>query len=561
MHKVTGFKVCLDWSRNLKKRVFINNDRLMYLLLIIISTLVFIIFYGVKVLNPTYVEPWMVLSDKSQHYLGWVGFRDSDWTFPIGLTNRITYPDYNSIIFTDSIPLLEIFFKLLSPILPERFQYFGWWTLACCILQSVIAARILKRFIQNRDYIIVASVFFAVTPILIIRTFLHESLTAHWLILLSLELFLLIREDQRKKAVLQICLIGFLASFTHIYFILICGVVIFSACIYDFVCSHIIKHSILYLLTYLGVDVFSVWVLGGFQTSLQTKDMTGFGYFSSNLNTLINPWGKPALLSDMPLYSWGEGDGSGYLGVGIFILVIVALVVFLLRKDKRVLVKKYNKEILCIAVLSILSFSLAVANVVSWNDRLIVRIPLPQIILTIWSSFRCTGRLIWILVYIIMLFGFILVSKMRNKTYALIVIVLCLAVQVYDCHNLILEKRRANNELEQWTFAGDLNERVHERIMDEKVQKVVVYYSFLEDDLYPDLMECYMWAVSNHKKTNYFYLARDNDEAFYKRTTNEMEHLSEDTIYIFQQKDKETVESYGLTYEETGQYIIGWLEE
>ena len=135
----------------MKKGVFINNDRLMYLLLIIISTLVFIIFYGVKVLNPTYVEPWMVLSDKSQHYLGWVGFRDSDWTFPIGLTNRITYPDYNSIIFTDSIPLLEIFFKLLSPILPERFQYFGWWTLACCILQSVIAARILKRFIQNRD--------------------------------------------------------------------------------------------------------------------------------------------------------------------------------------------------------------------------------------------------------------------------------------------------------------------------------------------------------------------------------------------------------------------------
>ena len=65
----------------------------------------------------------------------------------------------------------------------------------------------------------------------------------------------------------------------------------------------------------------------------------------------------------------------------------------------------------------------------------------------------------------------------------------------------------------------------------------------------------------NNKKTNYFYLARDNDEAFYKRTTNEMEHLSEDTIYIFQQKDKETVESYGLTYEETGQYIIGWLEE
>ena len=61
-------------------------------------------------------------------------FRRSAWTWPPGLS-----PDYglqfsSSIVFSDSVPLLAIPLKLLSPLLPAVFQYTGWWVLVCLVL-------------------------------------------------------------------------------------------------------------------------------------------------------------------------------------------------------------------------------------------------------------------------------------------------------------------------------------------------------------------------------------------------------------------------------------------
>lgn len=49
----------------------------------LIGAIVFIIIYGIEVLNVTN-DAWLCNSeDLTQHYLGWVFFRDSNWTFPI----------------------------------------------------------------------------------------------------------------------------------------------------------------------------------------------------------------------------------------------------------------------------------------------------------------------------------------------------------------------------------------------------------------------------------------------------------------------------------------------
>ncbi len=65
--------------------------------------------------------------DPSQHYLGWEFYRRSDWFFPLGLTDQLAYPLKTSVIYTDSIPLFAVFFKLFRHILPAQFQYFGIW--------------------------------------------------------------------------------------------------------------------------------------------------------------------------------------------------------------------------------------------------------------------------------------------------------------------------------------------------------------------------------------------------------------------------------------------------
>lgn len=44
-----------------------------------------------------------------------------------------------SVLYTDSIPLFAIFFKALSPLLPETFQYFGLFGLMCYMLNGGFA--------------------------------------------------------------------------------------------------------------------------------------------------------------------------------------------------------------------------------------------------------------------------------------------------------------------------------------------------------------------------------------------------------------------------------------
>ena len=104
----------------------------------LLAAVVSILIYGTRVINPRNVE-WILLKggDMGQHYLGWEFFRQSPWHFPIGLSSNISYPFLVSVIFTDSIPLWAVFFKIFSFILPNSFQYFGIYGLVCFILNGI----------------------------------------------------------------------------------------------------------------------------------------------------------------------------------------------------------------------------------------------------------------------------------------------------------------------------------------------------------------------------------------------------------------------------------------
>lgn len=99
-------------------------------------------------LDPTSVD-WILNNpspDPAQHYLGWELFRRSPVHLPyIGANYNAVYPFRTSVLFTDSLPLAALFFKLLGGVLPARFQYFGWWGLACYMLQGGLAQAVIAR--------------------------------------------------------------------------------------------------------------------------------------------------------------------------------------------------------------------------------------------------------------------------------------------------------------------------------------------------------------------------------------------------------------------------------
>lgn len=172
----------------MQDRIQKKCDYTVYWIIGLLSMLIFVSIYGAGVINPTYTDWLLSGGDLSGHYLGWRGYRNSAWHFPIGLMDTLTYPEKRSIIFTDSIPLFAVFFKILSPILPDHFQYFGLWGIMCFALQGILAARILKKYTKSRALLIGSSLLFVLAPIMIRRMFGHTALAGQWILLLGLEM-------------------------------------------------------------------------------------------------------------------------------------------------------------------------------------------------------------------------------------------------------------------------------------------------------------------------------------------------------------------------------------
>lgn len=165
----------------------------------IMGIIIFILIYGIRIINPFYVDWLMGRGDLSQHYLGWEFYRRDIWHFPIGLTEKLAYPIKTSVIFTDSIPLLAVIFKLFRKILPEYFQYFGIWGLLSFGLQGYFSTKIFNALRVNRYITFIGNLFIIVSPILLYRMFMHTSLAAHWLILCCF--YLLLRHNRDYKNV------------------------------------------------------------------------------------------------------------------------------------------------------------------------------------------------------------------------------------------------------------------------------------------------------------------------------------------------------------------------
>jgi hypothetical protein len=84
----------------------------------LLGILVFLAIYGVEPLRVTgsgWIFQGVIESDILQHYAGWMFFRDSPWTWPLGLALNMGYPYGANISYTDSIPIVSIFFKAIPP--------------------------------------------------------------------------------------------------------------------------------------------------------------------------------------------------------------------------------------------------------------------------------------------------------------------------------------------------------------------------------------------------------------------------------------------------------------
>ena len=141
--------------------------------------------------NDAFCRGGYIEKDIQQHYAGWLFYRQSGLSFPLCIATNINVPQGLSVAYTDSIPLFAAFFRLLSPLLPNTFQYFGWFTLLCLMLQGAFGARLLGFFMQGYTLPLLGDLLFVFNPVLWERVLRHTSLAAQFFVLAALYYYFL----------------------------------------------------------------------------------------------------------------------------------------------------------------------------------------------------------------------------------------------------------------------------------------------------------------------------------------------------------------------------------
>ncbi len=191
------------------------------------GVLSFFILFGIRIIDVTYVDWLHNKGDLTQHYNGWLFFRNSKWFFPYGLMDTIAYPQMISVVYTDSIPLFALLFKFLSPVLPPEFQYFGLWGLFCYGMMGGMASVLLAEYIKDVRVILFGVLFFTFSPWMFQRIFSHSALAAHWIILICM--YLCVNISSYKSSLIKWSRLFSVAAMIHLYFLPICEVfVLFS---------------------------------------------------------------------------------------------------------------------------------------------------------------------------------------------------------------------------------------------------------------------------------------------------------------------------------------------
>ncbi len=296
--------------------------------------------------------------------------------------------------FTDSIPLLAIPLKLFRFLLPETFQYFGWWTLFNFILQGAFAALLVFEVTRNRLAAIIAPLFFCTADILLFRVFRYTPLSGQWIILFALYLYFLNKRDDSHNRLWP--LVHIMAVLIQGYFFVMTFVVFCGTLLESYLKDRKFIPVVKSLLVSLASTLLCMWVVGFFTASVDMSDV-GLGYFKANLNAFFNPLpGWSQFFQPLPLAAGTYPLNVNYLGFGdhsivhfggrdIYLSEEKIPLGFFLRKCRPFI----HHPVLVIFALS---------NLITLNDRILFSYNLPEPLVRLWVFFvgqnACCGRCI-----------------------------------------------------------------------------------------------------------------------------------------------------------------------
>ena len=505
-----------------------------------IGAAAFLLIFGTATLQVTW-DSWLrggfIEKDCIQHYAGWLFYRQAPLSFPLCVSPSINWPDGLSVAFTDSIPLFAAVFRLLEPLLPATFQYFGWYVLVCFALQGGFAALLLHRLTNSRVVAAVGCCLFVVSPILVERAFRHTSLTAHFLILWALDYY--VRSVQEDRFFFKGTLaLNAMAISLHPYFVPMVYAVLFAI-----LAQYALRHRVWLrpvgtLLLNFAATLLSAWSFGLFSGQLsESSGQLLYGYFGMNLNALWNPTsiGTNCWSRVLPVQNQVRGnyDAFNYLGLGVLLLAgcmaLVRGIQLVLRRWSLLQpLKRHGVLLLVCACLTVF----AVSNVVTANGATLLEIPLPLWLLRFASAFRSGGRMFWPVYYLIALYSIYALHEILPRKKAVAALCAVVILQCWDLSPALLQRHWMLSEYEQpAAFASGLQSDFWNEAA-RQYSHLVTLSNTAQDTLYLAL-----WAADAGMTTDDPFAARSDQEALASRRAETISELEQgktqtDCLYL-----------------------------
>ncbi|WP_455501640.1 DUF6311 domain-containing protein [Gemmiger sp.] len=523
----------------------------------LLGVLVFLALYGVRVLDPTNVD-WILNNpspDPAQHYLGWELFRRSAVRLPyIGANYNAVYPFRTSVLFTDSLPLAALLFKLLGGILPTRFQYFGWWGLLCYALQGGLGQAVIARIggvkpgqtAKLWGSVLGAGVL-VLFPALTMRMFAHTALAANWLVLLALYLWL--RSDEIMPTTRRACLVwggmGLLCAGVHLYYLPMVGLVLVGYAVRCALQKRGPAAVLAPVAAFCAAALAELFLLGAFAVNFAGYSN---GYLSgADYLGLFVPGLAPSWEQDV------------YAGVGTTLAVVLALVAVAVSFGKaKAFFAAHRDWLIAGAVVLVLDLIAAGGNAVTVGGKTLFTVPIPQFLMNFWAMFSSCARLAWLAGMLLAAVGCGLVLRFWNGVASAVLLAVCALVQGWGQRAELAGRFTTYHSDARYEDKSLLTDPAWEDIAASGKYSHLAFATFdFEHDEFWDLVD---FAADHGWTSNSFYMAHMDGNLAAVTLPGELNDLAPDTLYAFIDEDELARNSYDLHYYRLDGILIGSVE-
>jgi hypothetical protein len=374
------------------------------------------------------------------------------WRWPLFRYEGLSEAHATNAIFTDSVPLHALLWKILSGRSAEGFAWFlPTFLLLLFLLQGAAAALALRLLgVTARGPLVAGAALFALWPVFIAR-FWHPALSAHGIVILALALLLVPpRAGSEGRRALGWAALLAVAVLLHAYLFAMAAAAWAVAFADALLRPAQPRGRTLAEAGATALLLAGVMLAAGYFSGAPSGS-GGFGHFSASLAAPFIHGGTSAL-PDLLAVAPGQYEGYAYVPVAGWGLLALALALALRGRGRpaepQAAHRRRMAPLLGLAALAVALF--ATGGRFTWGETELGRLPLPETVERIGAVFRSSGRFLWLPVYALLLLAAARVARALTPHRAALALGAAAALAALEMRPLLAAFPPADG-----TYSGD----------------------------------------------------------------------------------------------------------